>query len=222
MQSGLSAVAHAYLPPSEPEYKDVENSVARYELDVRRATQMIEEMGYVKGADGVFQDTVGQRLSVELRSNGERITENTIVPLADMWTRLGVATEPVLVPPQRIRDREYMATFPGFRLMRQPNKASQVSRMHSSVTPIPESRFVGSNYARYVNAELDAAIDRFLTTVPKQERILTLRQIMRHISENLNLMGMFYDADFTFIGNRLEGVGARETSAWDIHKWAVK
>ncbi|HZT07354.1 MAG TPA: ABC transporter substrate-binding protein [Chloroflexota bacterium] len=222
MQGGLSEIAHLYLPPSEPEYAAVADRVVRYEYDPQRATQLIQDLGYTKGADGIFRDRTGERLAVELRSNGERITENTIIPLADMWTRLGVATEPIQVPPQRISDREYMATFPGFRLMRQPNAASQVSRLHSSLTPLPENQFVGSNYARYVDPAFDALIDRFLTTIPRPERIQVLGDIMRDISVNLNLMGMFYDADFTFIGNRLDHIGARETTAWDVHKWEVK
>lgn len=222
LQGGLSEIAHLYLPPSEPEYPAVADSVIRYAYDPRRAAQLIEEISYTKGADGIYRDAAGNRLAVELRSNGERITENTIVPLADMWTRLGVATEPVQVPPQRIADREYMATFPGFRLMRQPNQASQVSRLHSSLTPLPETRYVGSNYARYVNPTFDAMIEQFLTTIPRQERIQVLRGIMSHIAEHLNLMGIFYDADFTFIHHRLENIGARETVAWDIHKWQVR
>ncbi len=222
LQGGLSEVAHVYLPPSEPEYPAVADSVIRYAYEPRRATQMIEEIGYTKGPDGMFRDAAGGRLAVELRSNGERITENTIIPLADMWNRLGVATESVQVPPQRIADREYMATFPGFRLMRQPNQASQISRSHSSLTPLPDARFVGSNYARYVNPAFDGMIDQFLTTIPREERMQVLRNAMHHISEQLNLMGIFYDADFTFISNRLEHVGARETVAWDVHQWQVR
>jgi peptide/nickel transport system substrate-binding protein len=222
LQGGLSEIAHLYLPPSEPEYAAVANRAVRYEYDPQRTAQLIQDLGYTKGADGIYQDASGERLAVELRSNGERITENTIIPLSDMWTRLGVATQPVQVPPQRISDREYMATFPGFRLMRQPNAASQVSRLHSSYTPLPEKQFVGSNYARYVDPEFDALIDRFLTTIPRGPRTEVLGDIMQYISVHLNLMGMFYDADFTFVSNRLDHVGARETTAWDIHKWAIK
>jgi peptide/nickel transport system substrate-binding protein len=222
LQGGLSEIAHLYLAPSEPEYLAVKDRVVRYEYDPRRATEAIQALGYRKGSDGIFRDSAGERLAVELRSNGERITENTIIPLADMWTRLGVATEPVQVPPQRISDRQYMATFPGFRLMRQPNAASQVSRLHSSLTPLPENQFVGSNYARYVDPELDARIDQFLTTIPRGERVQILGEIMHDISEQLNLLGMFYDADFTFISNRFGNIGARETTAWDIHLWEAK
>lgn len=215
-------MAHLYLAPSEPEYKEVEDAVIRYEYDPRRAIQLIEGIGYTRGSDGIFRDRNGERLAVELRSNGERIIENTIVPVANFWTQLGVATEPVLVPPQRIVDREYVATFPSFRMMRQPNTASQFNRIHSSLTPLPGNRFVGSNYSRYKSPELDTLIDTFLTTIPRAERIQILRQAMRHISENLNQMGLFYDADFTFVGNRIGYIGASETLLWDVQRWEIK
>lgn len=221
IQGGLSTVAHLYLPPSEPEYPEVEDAAIRYEYDPRRAAQLIEGMGYTKAADGIYRSPTGERLSVELRSNGEPVTEKSIVPVADMWTRLGVATEPMLVPPQRITDREYVATFPSFRLMRQGNEAFMLNRQHSSGIPLPETRFVGTNYARYSNAEFDGMIDRFLSAIPRAERIDSLRGILRHISEQLNLMGFFYDLDFICTSNRLSVTG-QETRLWNVHNWDMK
>src|SRR5205085_10669072 len=119
IQGGVSGLAGLYLPPSEPEYAEVQDAVVRYEYDPRRAAQIIEDLGYAKAQDGIYRSSSGERLNIELRSNGEPVTEKSIVPVADMWTRLGIATDPMLVPPQRITEREYVATFPGFRAMRQ-------------------------------------------------------------------------------------------------------
>jgi peptide/nickel transport system substrate-binding protein len=221
LQSGLTPVAHLFINPAFPEFKEVESAVVRYEYDPRRTVQLIEGQGYTRGPDGIFRDAAGERLAVELRSNGERITEKTIIPVADAWTRLGVATEPNLVPPQRISDREYMATFPGFRMMRQPNDTIQVTRLHSSATPLPQSRFAGSNYARYVNPEFDGLLDEFVATIAWEPRIQILRRIMRHISENLNQMGLFYDMEFMLLNNRMKDVTAREVTIWDAHNWDV-
>jgi hypothetical protein len=97
-----------------------------------------------------------------------------------------------------------------------------LNRQHSSAIPLPETRFVGTNYARYANAEWDGLIDRFLSAIPHEERIQTLRQIMRHMTENLNLMGMFYDLDFVCIGNRLQNMTAQETRLWNVHEWDMR
>lgn len=222
LQGGLGGVGHAFLGPGEAEYAAVEDSAVKYEYDAARATRMIEALGYSRGSDGLFQDAAGQKLAVEIRSNGERITERTLEPLANMWTRLGVSTEPLLVPVQRIADRDYVATYPGFRLMRQPNAVGSLSRVRSNQTPLPENRFVGSNYARYTSAELDGLIDQVYATIPLQERLQVLRQTMRYFSEHLNFMGLFYDGDFMFANNRLQNITGNETEIWNIHTWDAR
>jgi peptide/nickel transport system substrate-binding protein len=222
LQGGLGGVGHVFIGPAEPEYADVQDSAVKYDFDPARAARMIEALGYAKGPDGIYRDAANARLTVEVRSNGERITENTIVPLTNMWNQVGIAAEPLLVPVQRITDREYVATFPGFRMMRQPNAAASLARLRSTLTPLPENRFVGSNYARYMSPEFDTMIDTFNATIPRPERMNVLRQIMRYFSENLVHLGLFYDGDFMFANNRLLNVAGNETEIWDILQWDIQ
>ena len=222
LQGGLTGVAHVVVGPTEPEYKEVESAAVRYEYDQRRAAQLIEGLGYSRGPDGIYRDTAGQRLAVEMRTYGIKVSDDASVSIADAWTRFGVATEPLIVPPQRITDREYMATYPGFLMYRQPNAASDLGRLRGLLAPTAENRYVGSNYARYVSPEFDSLIDRYLTTIPKQERLRVLGDAVRHISENLNLMGLFYDADISFLSSRLQNVTVRERILWNIHLWDTK
>jgi peptide/nickel transport system substrate-binding protein len=219
LQGGLSYVAHAYLNPTDAEHKEVERAIVRYAYDPRRAAELMEQLGYRRGSDGSYRSTAGDRLALELRSNGERITEDAIIPVADAWTRQGISTEPVLVPQQRTADREYMANFPSFRMMRQPNEATAVTRHHSSQLPVTETRYVGRNYARYVNGEFDSLIDRFVATVPWQERMQVLGQVVHHMTEHLTHMGLFYDMEFVFMKKPLQNVGASDSELWNVHLW---
>jgi oligopeptide transport system substrate-binding protein len=106
--------------------------------------------------------------------------------------------------------------------MRQPNAASSLSRLRSSFTPLPENRFVGSNYARYNAPEFDAMIDKFNATIPRPERMDMLRQIMRYFSENLVHLGLFYDGDFMFANNRLQNIAGTESEVWNVTNWDAK
>src|SRR5207249_5201395 len=83
LQGGLGSVADVYIGPAYPEHAEVADSIVRYPYDPRRAAQLIESLGYRKGADGTYRDAGGERLAVELRSNGSPITEKTIVAVAD-------------------------------------------------------------------------------------------------------------------------------------------
>ena len=47
--------------------------------------------------------------------------------------------------------------------MPQPNTIADLRGFQSSQAPLPENNFVGVNYSRYQNADLDAAISRFFT-----------------------------------------------------------
>ena len=47
---GLTPVAHSFIAPDDPDYGVIGPNVVRYEHDPARATRLIEEVGYVRGA----------------------------------------------------------------------------------------------------------------------------------------------------------------------------
>src|SRR5207247_4617505 len=54
LQFGLSSVAHSLYGPHNVEYPAIESSIVKYDYDPRRAAQLIEELGYTKGPDGIY------------------------------------------------------------------------------------------------------------------------------------------------------------------------
>ena len=225
---GQSQVAHSYVSPMDPEYRDIESSIVRYEYDTRRATEGIEALGYSKGADGTFRDVFGQPLSMEIRTTGgDDLQEKTMLSISDYWQRLGLAMDPEVVPRQRATDREYRANFPGFEQVRQPNDLTPnaLMRLHGSEAALPENNYRGNNRMRYQNAELDALIDRFYVTIPRQERNQVVASIMRHLTEQVVPMGIFYNVEPTLVSNRLVNVapGAQGSSpAWNGAEWDIR
>jgi peptide/nickel transport system substrate-binding protein len=221
---GLMPVAHSYVSPAQPEYREVENSIVRYDYDPRRAMQMIESLGYTRAPDGIYRELSGERLSVEVRTtSGDDLRDKMLFSLADEWPRIGVAVDPVIIPRQRADDREYRAARPAFEMVRQPNDLSEgaLVRLMSAEAALPENNFRGQNRVRYMNPEYDALVDRYLVTVPMGERIEYARQLVRHISENLPILGLLYDAGPVLVANRLTGVDA-SLAARNAHEWDVR
>ena len=197
LQWGQVPVAETLLPPTAPDYKAIESSIVKYPFDQRRATQLIEEIGYRKGADGTFRDAAGAPLAVELRASPDVETQIKIALAgADYWQKVGVTVETVVLAEQRIRDREYIHNFPGFMTIRQPATPNDyLLRVYSSQAPTAANNYAGRNYPRYMNPEFDAMIDRFYQTIPEGERHQVLGQIVNHISDRLVIMPQFYDAE---------------------------
>lgn len=224
LQVGLVPVAHTYLGPDHPMYKEIEPLIVKYEYDPRKAAQMIEELGYRRGPDAIFRDAAGSRLLVEARATPGDLYDKTLEVLRDQWQQAGVAAEIISIPHQRQTDQEWRATRPGFELTRRGTDLGQLESFHSRNTPLPETRYSGGNVPRYANPEFDALIDRYFVTVPIAERTRVVGQIMRHISDQLNMMHLFYDGEPALIGHRLVNVRARgteSTQTWNVHQWDV-
>jgi peptide/nickel transport system substrate-binding protein len=225
LMHGFGGIAHSYVGPGDPEHPQVEASIVKYEYDARKAGAMIEGLGYSKGSDGVFVDASGQRLTLEHRTSASPENEKVTVAVSAMWQQIGIPTETVAVPRQRARDGDYVAAFPAFRTISQSRYLERLRLRHSSVTPLPSNNYVGQNYSRYRNPDFDALIDRYYTTIPPQERMEVVRQVLRHVSDELPYMGLFYDADQLFVNNRVQNVTHSRllgsTQTWNIHQWDV-
>lgn len=228
LQSGLAPVAHAYIDTSQPRYRELDPFVIKYAFDPRSAVQLIESTGHVRGSDGVFRDRSGQRLSVEVRITGTQdIQGKAQLAVADYWQQVGIAVEPLVMGAARTRDFEYRATRPAFELGGIPDGLKGLRRSHGSETPLPENDFrKRNNLSRYTSSAYDALLDRFFSTVPLNERMQVLGQILHHTTDQLTLIPLFYMAQPILMSKRLVGMGptqaAEGTSAWNAHEWDMR
>jgi peptide/nickel transport system substrate-binding protein len=228
LQAGMTSVAHSFLYPNQPRYAAIEARIPRYGYDPARAAQMLEELGYRRGADGLLRDGAGTPLSVELRTTAQYdIQRSAQLAVADGWQNLGLTVEQVMIPVQRQRDAAYRATYPSFELLNgPPSDVPGLASLHGSRARVPENNFIGSNYPRYMNPEFDALIDQYFATVPTSERTEVLGRIAYHIADQLTEMGLFNSATPIMIGNRLDGVSAptdvRASQAWNAHAWDLR
>ncbi len=224
---GMVPIAHSIISPLEPIYKEIEGSIVRYEFDPRRATQIVESLGYSRGTDGLFRDASAQILMVPTQtSQGNALQEKSMFAVADYIERIGIAVEQDVVPPQARSDLARRAARPGLEVQKQPAGMDALNRYYANSTPLPENNYTGNNRARYQSAELDALLDRFFATIPRTERAAALGQIAHHFNDQLNTMSLIYDVDPLMVSNRLTNVGAANgelsSVAWNAHEWGPK
>ena len=156
---------------------------------------------------------------VEIRGNATGAQVPAMLAVADSWKRIGVDVETIVMAPQRAQDREYRFTRPAFEVSRNDNEVDSPKRFHGSQAPRPENNFVGTNRNRYLNAEFDAVIDAYFRTIPRQERMAALGQIIHHMTDRVTTINLFYDVETALVSNRLQHVSFRP--AWNAHEWDI-
>jgi peptide/nickel transport system substrate-binding protein len=227
LMAGLVPVAPSVLDPNSREFKATERDHVAYPLDPRRAAQMIEGLGYLRGGDGLFRDALGQPLTLQLRGAASRdIHVKGLFPIADNWQQVGVTPDILVVSAQGAQDAQDEATFRAFRLVRQNNHLDRLISFHSSQARTAERNYTGTNGGRYMNPEMDALIDRYLVTVPWDERMEVIGRMVHHFTDQLPAMPLFYDLEFAVVSHRVQNASALllpgTSQMWDAHEWEIR
>ena len=224
IEYGLTPVAHGIVYPTLIEGREAERAAIRYEYDPRRAAQMIEGLGYAKAPDGFYRDASGQQLRIEIRVTQGEINPKTMYAVSDFLQRVGIAIDPIVIPIQLVNDQQYRATFPGLIVNGGGGGAAELESFHSSKVRTTETNYAGSNRAGYRNAQLDAMVDRYLTTIPMDTRLDLARDITRHVTENLPVLPLFFDSWPGAASPRLVNARAASDGAqtWNVREWDVR
>ncbi len=229
LMAGKAPLAHSFVNPATPDYALVEPAVVTYAYDPRAAAQTLAELDYTRGADGLLRDSSGRALSLEIRAPIQNdIHAKMMASVADYWQRLGVTVDQVSIPIPRMQDQEYVATFPHFHLVENSidTTVRNVMRFHSSSTPLPENRFRATgNYSRYIDSDLDAAIEAYVVTIPRTERMQALGAAVHNMSEHISTLPLIHAVTPTVVNNRIQNVTGKSTRGsepWNVHEWDVR
>jgi peptide/nickel transport system substrate-binding protein len=198
----------------------VKGSAVRYAYDPRAAAEAIEALGLSKGSDGMFRDAAGQPLTVQLHSGPTDILMKTKLSAASHWQQIGVTVTPVNDSDAQRSDVKYRATMAGFDTARF-GTVTAIRNFKSSEARLPERGYVGLNTSGYMNADLDALIDRYYVTIPLAERNKVVAQIVHHLSDQVVPLLMFHDLTAVAIGPRMRNVSWQGNELWNAMAWDV-
>ncbi len=222
--AGLVPVAHSLISPDDPEFEGVQSSMTRYPYDPRQAMEMLDGMGLARGQDGFYIDpSTGGRVTLEVRTRTHDLREKIQQVIANEWGQVGIVGQPLVVPEQRVNDRAYQSDFPGFYFRFAP--PDQITDWRSKESPLPENNYVGRNTMRYQNAEFDTIVERFVSTIPRVERLQALGQVVQHTTEQLVPLPLYHEPEPVLISNRLVNVAGRHGTniqTWNAQEWDLK
>ena len=220
VQLGVGEVKDAWVLPRGPNYEGVRHAIVRYPFDPRRSAQLIEGLGYTKGADGLYRDSAGQELKSPVWGNTNTDSNRrTTLAVADYWKRVGVAADPYFTPAGV--DRSVVPSRPGFLVSTLKTEIDR--RFTGPEARVAENRYTGSSNSRYMNPEYDALVDKYFLSVPRQDRLRAWADIIQHMTSNLVAIHLIYEPVPQLINNRLRDVEPRTARAqafnsqlWDV------
>ncbi len=204
----------------EPEYKSIEPFIVRYEYDPRRSTQMIEELGYRKGGDGMFDDAAGKPLSIQIMATQDDANAKPQFAVLDNWKTIGITPDAEIVTNQRQRDLAYRSNFRNFSLQAGIGYGPDgMNALLSKEARTPERNYFGGNYIRWMNPETDTLVERYFTTIPFDQRMQVLGQLVRFSTDKLLWMPLYWRVLPSLTDNRVTELSAvgQGQQWWNAH-----
>jgi peptide/nickel transport system substrate-binding protein len=223
LTEGMGSIADTLVLPQVEYFADLERAVTKYPYDPRRADQLLNEVGYVKGGDGIYVSPTDGRFAMEVSVAAGARNETEVVVISDGLKRQGIDASMRVVPRAQVTEPFIFANFPGV-LIGSHNSATipPVQRLRLSEIASPENRGRGANYSGWVNPEAERLINLYETTLNRSERNQHIVQLLKLVSEEVPIFTLYYNLEFVAHAANLRGPQvsvSTDGSAWNLHDW---
>jgi peptide/nickel transport system substrate-binding protein len=222
--SGLAATADSWIPPDFQFRGEVESAIPQFKFDLNRAQQLLAQVGWTKGPDGMLvHSQTGERFEIVVRlanaQGASAAKEKEAAIIRDNWKALGIETNVENIPPARAGDRQYESTVPGFSLTGNLTpKSWWTTRTDSRNIASDANGWAGGNKAGYANPRVDALIDGLATTLDPTRQVQLHRELLQVQMGDVALMPLYWEQVPIFWLADVKGpVGAR--TSYRFHEW---
>jgi len=219
----------SFLAESEPMYADLDQTMAKYPPDQRRAEQLMGEAGFARDAGGLFADAAGKRFRLDFIVSSGPENERAQAILTDSWRRAGFDTIPAVLSQADARDFSTRHTFPG---LAQRGGAPDESHFTAAEIGSATNRWVGNNRGGWIFPEYERLFAAFNSTLDANERRRYTVQMLTILSEMVPAYALYFRIDVRTwvsslagpdIGTAGFGLVAQPTTVhWNIHEWEYR
>jgi len=217
VMNGLGEVAHVPESPLSWAYNP---DVPKFEYDVEKAKQMLDEAGWVVGSDGI-REKDGQTFSFSVVTNqGNKIREDIVVILQQQLKEVGIEVKPEIVEFSALIAKiepgvwDFDAIVLGWSLGTDPDPSG-----------IFHSKWIetGNNFIAYSNPELDELMDAQLQELDREKRAEMIGEIQAGLAEDQPYTFLYYPEEFRVLPANLEGYEFHaKNQLYNINKWWLK
>ena len=215
------------IVPAPPMYASTANEGCRMP-DPEEANRILDEAGWVPGADGV-RSKDGVRLSVLYQTSTNSVRQGTQALVKQMWQRIGVETElrnidggvffgsdpasPDTFQKFYADVEMYTSNFQG------TDPEFYMAAWTCEEAPGPDNQWLGTNVARGCSAEFDALVERLAATPYGDERFETAKRMNDIVVQNHFLIPLVWRASTSARAKSLKGV---RMNPWDSELWNIE
>ncbi len=225
MLDGQSPVSHSFVTPDDPRWSYVQDVMAKYDFDPRRAQELLAEAGWRTTPDGTIVDPSGAR--VELIYETSPALQRTATITAPYLRAIGLGIEELVLSPADARDVKRVVSFPAIMPTNIPLTWEQnLGRLYGPRCPSEANRWTGFNSGCYQNPEHDAIIERLFTEIDPTAQRQLWRDLVRIQSEDLPVLPVFFLIVATIFREGVTGVkgdsNPRSGATWNVADWDVQ
>ncbi|MEZ4730296.1 MAG: ABC transporter substrate-binding protein [Caldilineaceae bacterium] len=216
--NGAATVAHSNLGPKFEFYSlDQEPSLKHYDYDPEAARALLDEAGWLEGADGV-REKEGVKLSFTCTTITGDTARRPIAELAQqMLSEVGVDMQ--------LAEAPISAILEGLR--NGSTEASLFNWTYGSVDPDPSATLHstgGQNWNSFENARVDELIDQGLQLVDPEQRRPLYHEIQQIVVEEVPMLYLQWDDWYNVFTSRVKGLPEKANDGFSIyynglHKW---
>ncbi len=226
LYNGEGIVTETFLPKTVPYWAEIDRAIAKYPYDQRQTDQMMDEMGYRKGSDGVFVGIDGERFLLDFWGDAGTGFEKELAAVAEGWQRIGIESQLTTVPVAQFRNGQYRNSFRGVYSSAGPASSEREMRMMTSANIATSGNgWTGSNRGGWSNAEYDRLWESFSTTLEREDRIRLVISMEKLIAEQLPMIMQFHNPSVVTHHLAVRGPDPRaphDLVLWNIHEWEMR
>lgn len=204
------------------------------EFSVEKANALLDEAGWVMGADGI-REKDGVRLSLKIATTtGNQLREQTEQVLAEMLKAVGIELVIENVPSDVLFagwESDGMRDHGTYDIVMYTTGPSTdpdshlYSSFHSSEIPTADNEGTGANFSRYINADVDAWLDEAATITDIARRKELYCNVVAQVNTDLPRIYLYERLSIMGHRNEFQGLKISPTFvdfAWDAANWTLQ
>ncbi|HEV7666707.1 MAG TPA: peptide ABC transporter substrate-binding protein [Chloroflexota bacterium] len=223
---GKTSVATSWIQPGIPPWAYDLSCVTPYAYDLNAATQLFQQAGYNKGADGMLAKN-GQPLTLKLTTTDASLRKNVAQVMQAQLKQAGVNLDLEFMPATPFFAREGPLIQGSFDLgmytwVAAPDPGTTLYR--SVGVPEPANGLVGQNYPRYKSPQYDQVMTQAANELAIDKRKPLYCQAVKIWTDDVPVIPLFQrtvtsTARANMVNFRPTATGTPET--WNMWSWFV-